>query len=272
MACAREEAPKNYCRKEGTYNDENVDDTAETEDDFVQGFSFFFDDDDANAEEEEKENEEVAKNLRRQSLFNEEKAQEAISSCWSRKRHTNTKDGNTSQVYIGSGNVGTTVIQEEEENPDANNDTNQMVPFIKGSPIDGPLSDDAEDALTVFQGGFEMGLDNQLDISVTDRVLAEDILRRISQEDNSNLSPEKPGPYSALLNAVSSGNLGTASQLLLANAFSPSGTCMPPTCIPCTDQVEDENDVTPEITCWCGEVIDSHTAPVRSRMILLLFI
>lgn len=263
MACAREEAPKNYCRKEGTYNDENVDETAETEDDFVQGFSFFFDDDDANVEEEEEEeeNEEAVKNLRRQSLFNEGKAQEAISSCWARKWYTNTKDGNTSQVYIGSGTVGqTTVIQEEEQNPDVNND-NQIVPFVKGSPIDGPLCDDAEDALTVFQGGFEMGLDNQLGISATDRMLAEDILRRISQEDNSDLSREKPGPYSTLLNAVSSGNLGTASQLLLANAYSPTGMCIPTTCIPCTDQVDEGNDVVPEITCWCGEVIDSKTAP-----------
>lgn len=259
MACAREEAPKNYCRKEGTYNDETVDYNAETEDEFVQGLSYFFDDDNDvacdNVEEEGEDDEEIVKNLRRQSMFNEEKAQEAISFCWSRRRAANTKDDdNTSGVLLGTGTVGQTTVTQEDEQIAANDEASKMVPFIKGGPIDGPLSNDAEDALTVFQGGFEMGLDNQLSISATDKVLAEDILRRISQEDNSNL--DKSGPYSALLNAVSSGNLGAASQLLLSSAYSPTGTCTTPTCIPCTD-----NDPVPEMTCWCGEVIDSKTAP-----------
>mmetsp|Transcript_6821 Transcript_6821/g.7741 ORF Transcript_6821/g.7741 Transcript_6821/m.7741 type:complete len:1566 (+) Transcript_6821:194-4891(+) len=110
-------------------------------------------------------------------------------------------------------------------------------------PIEGIIPDDAKNALHFIQSSECH--------SASDATTAEDILRSISPTASKNNAS-----YETLLSSISAGRVGIAGTLLLSNLYSPKSHEGNPN----TDN-NDGDGTKKDPVCWCGDVINSDTAP-----------
>jgi len=174
-----------------------------------------------------------------EAVFDEEAAEREVAAIW---ESSSPAENDNSGIVLGTGAIRTdahTIYTSTEEAQDRQGNSMSLT-----IPMDGDLPNEVEDALLKFRAKYD-----QAEAAAADVAHVENILRRIAQP----ISDECKSSYDTLLKAISADKLGIAGTLLLSHAYAPISSR--------TAKSLNSDNSQEEVTCWCGEAIDSDTAP-----------